>query len=693
MSSTTETPTSERLVGGFSAGTSAGAQQNRASTGGLPVLAAVIAVTSWSVAVLALVAFFASDAPLDSDRLFFFVDISAAAVYGTVAGIVLSRRIHIVPLVLATTALGCGLAALGYGYEQLVTAQPGLPRIEPLFHLQNTAWIPGTLALFLVVPWLVRIGPTTRYAILGASVGTVVTTYFFVVSVLGWREESNLDTTIALAVIVAVGTVSTVNVVWRWRRGPAEERTGMGWLALGTALMTASFVPLIVPDIAPWLWVATPLMHLAAQAFYPATILIVILRQRMWGLDLVVSRAVVAGTLTVMLVLLYAAIATALAALLPEVGAGFVAAAAVAVAVQPSRLWVQRRVRLLVYGEGTDPSRAVRLLGSQFGSAETVEDLMAGLAAGVGDALRLESVTVRRGVDQSQGDEAQGDAAAVVATWGEATGPPRTVPLVHRGAMVGSLDVTAPPGESLGGRSMKSLAELASVVAAGIALQQASADLRDARDRLSSVRLEERRVIRRELHDGLGPSLAGIRLGLQGVRNLLPNNPAAAAELLESLQRELDFSVDGVRSLSRTLFPPVLEELGLGAALAELSNAHGRSGFTIDVHCELTNPGFSGRLDPAIEADAYGIISEAVSNVRRHSGVDRAVVDVRYQPGSGRRPTIVLTVTDAGKGIEPDAKAGIGTRSMRERAEGHDGSLEIGQREGGGTVVRAELGL
>ena len=678
MIDTTVTPLGQGPTETSSAVHTRGVHTRAASTGGLPVLAAVIAVTAWSVAVLALVAFFASDAPLDSDQLFFFVDVSAAAVYGTVSGVVLARRVHIVPLVLATTAVGCGLAALGYGYEQLVTARPELPRIGALFHLQNTAWIPGTLALFLVVPWLVRAGAATRCARVGALVGAAVTIYFFTVSVLGWRENSDLDTTIVLAIIVVWGAVATADVVWRWRRGPVEERTGMGWLAWGTALMTAAFVPLLVPDLAPGLWVVTPLLHLTAQAFYPATILIVILRQRMWGLDLAVSRAVVAGTLTVLLVVLYAAIATVLASLLPEVGAGFVAAAVVAVAVQPSRLWVQRRVRALVYGEGVDPSRAVRILGSQFGSAETVEELMDGLAAGVGAALRLESVTVRR-----EG-EGEGEGGEVVTTWGTATGPAQSVPLVHRGVVVGSLDVTPPPGESLGARSVKSLGELASVVAAGIALVQASADLHDARDRLSSVRLEERRVIRRELHDGLGPSLAGIRLGLQGVRNLMTTDVDAAAQLLESLQRELDCSVDGVRSLSRTLFPPVLEELGLSAALTELSNAHARSGFVIDVRCDST-----GRLDPAVEADAYGIVAEAVSNARRHSGVDTAAVEVRSESG----PVLVVSVSDSGRGIDATAGAGVGSRSMRERAEAHGGTLHIGPGESGGTTVRAELPL
>lgn len=649
-----------------------------ASTGGMPVLAAILAVTSWTLAVLSLVAFFASDAPLDSNQLFFFVDVSAAAVYGTVSGIVLARRVHVVPLILATTAVGCGLAAFGYAYEQLSLVRPELPGVGVLFHMQNTAWVPGTLGLFLVVPWLVRLGPMDRRAWAGLVTGIAVTAYFFVVSVLGWREDSRLDTVLVFTVIVVVGLAATAGVLRRWRHGPADERVGMGWLAWGTGLMTLSFLPLIfvpwiIPFDTPVIWMATPLVHLAVQAFYPAAIMVVILRQRMWGLDLVVSRAVVAGTLTVLLVVLYAVLATALARLLPEVGAGFLAAAGVAVAVQPSRLWVQRHVHRLVYGDGVDPNRAVSALGSQFGSAETVEELMEGLAAGVGSALRLESVTIYS-VD---------DAHSVVAAWGTPSGVAHRVSLVHRGIAVGELDVTAPPGELLGSRTAKSLAELSAVVAAGIALMQASADLHEARERLSSVRLEERLVIRRELHDGLGPSLAGIRLGLQGVRNLVTTSPDSAIALLDSLQHQLDFQVDGVRSLSRSLFPPVLDEPGLDAALRELSAAQGRSGFDLKVHCEVPDA-----LDPAVAAACYGIVAEAVTNVRRHSRASEAIVEVRAV-----RSLLSVTVTDRGSGIGPSAVPGVGSRSMRERAAERGGTLEIRPAEGGGTVVHGEFPL
>lgn len=112
-------------------------------------------------------------------------------------------------------------------------------------------------------------------------------------------------------------------------------------------------------------------------------------------------------------------------------------------------------------------------------------------------------------------------------------------PLEHRGLPVGQLVVTPPGGERLDARTRVALDELAGVVAAGVALTLATRDLDVARERVTSARMTERRVIRRELHDGLGPSLAGLRLGLEGARNLVHSDPAAAGQVLTVLQGEL----------------------------------------------------------------------------------------------------------------------------------------------------------
>ncbi|OQQ25179.1 two-component sensor histidine kinase [Prescottella equi] len=641
---------------------------------GAPVAAAAVAVTCWTLVVLSLVTFLVADPGIDSNQLFFLVDVVGSAVYGTVAGVVLARRVHPVPIILGAAAIGIGLAALGYAYSQWAAVRPDLPWVDVLSPLQNTAWIPGTLALFLVIPWLVRDHRLDDAARVGLVAGTLVTVWFF------WaRTFTDVPDVPLLAPVVVVGFVAAADVARRWRRGPVGERVGLGWLALGTALMALSFVPLMLPTTWPGLWMFTPAMHLVVQPFFLGAIFVSVLRQRMWGLDLAVSRAVLAGSLTALLIGLYVAVATALASLLPageSTGAQFAAAAVVAVAVQPARMWLQRRVHRLVYGSGTEPGHAVRELGRHFGSAESPAELLEGLAAGVGMGLRLESVTVHR---------ADG---AEVAGWGIATGPAETVDLVHRGARVGSLAVTAPPGELLGIRSRKSLSELASVVTAGLVVVQSAEDLAAARRRLASVRAEERRVIRRELHDGLGPSLAGIRLGLQGVRNLLDADPQAAAPLLESLQEQLDHQVDGVRSLSRNLFPPVLDELGLTAALEELATGYARSGFDLDVVADVP-----ADIGGQAGAAAYGIAIEAVTNARRHSGARGCRVEASCDTDGAGLAVLTIVVRDVGRGFDPSGPTGVGTRSMRERADELGGTVTIESGCPTGTVVTARLPL
>lgn len=629
----------------------------RAAGTGAPVPAAVVAVSSWLLAVASVVVLAAARPELDSNRLFFLVDVVGAAVYGTVAGVVLARRVHPVPILLAVASIGVGIAALSYSWTEFASVRTELPLgiIEPL---QNAAWIPGTLALFLVVPWLIRNQASDTRTRIGVAAGTVATAWFF------WaRTFTEIPDILFVGPVVVTGFAAAAYTTWRWRRGPVDERVGMGWLALGSALMAAAYIPLAVPDVP---WILTPLLHLATQAFYPVAILVVVLRQRLWGLDLAVGRAALAGSLTAILVVGYVAVAVGMSLVLPtsgSVAAQAVAATAVALAVQPVRAWLTRRVHRLVYGDGADPARAVRILGRHFAGAESPERLLGELAAGIGTALRLESVTIRRG------DE-------VLARWGEPSGPAEEVPLRD-----GSLEVTPPPGETLGARSRGALVELASVVEAGLVVLRSAEELDIARRRLTEARLEERRTIRRELHDGLGPSLAGVRLGLQGARNLIATDSAAATGLVDELLRELDRQVDGVRELSRELLPPVLDELGLSAALGELAAHHARAGFRVELDADVP-AGVPG----AVALAAYGIVSEAVLNARRHSGSCGCRVRI-----VGDGDVLAVDIGDDGTGLAPNVRAGVGTLSMRERAGSVGGSVRIERGEFRGTVVTARL--
>lgn len=517
------------------------------------------------------------------------------------------------------------------------------------------------------MPWLVRDSPLGR-AVWGVVAGATL----IVTLVVSQAAGVEVVFSALITAVVALGLVTAAAVEWRHRHGPVAERNGLGWLALGTAVLALSFVPLALPwglvDIPLWV---TPALHLASQAVYPAAVLVAVLRGRMWGLQLAVSRTVLAGLMTVTLTSTYVVVTWLVTRVVPGAGLGqLVGAAAVAVAVQPARLWLAGRVTRLVHGTAATPEHVVRRLGSHLSLEGSAEALLGGLAEDVGTAMRLESVTLA----------VPGEDDVV---WGQPSGAPVDVPLRHRGQEVGRMVVTLPGGESLGAAGHRTLHDLANVVATAVAVTRAAREVEESRRRLASARLEERRVIRREIHDGLGPSLAGLRLALRGARNLLDTDPAAAAELLSSLQDQLDQRVAAVRTLSHSLLPPVLDELGLGAALQELAARYAEDGLTVRLDLDHEEV-----ADPQVAAAAYGIIGEALVNVSRHSGAGSCTV--RTTSSSG---VLTLVVSDRGRGIGEDARAGVGSRSMRERAEEQGGRLEIHSSPGAGTSVEAVLPL
>jgi signal transduction histidine kinase len=385
-----------------------------------------------------------------------------------------------------------------------------------------------------------------------------------------------------------------------------------------------------------------------------------------------VSRATLAGLMTLGLMALYLGVSVLVGHYVPGEGfAQLAGAAAIATAAQPARVRVERRVNALVYGSASaDPTRLVLGFGSKLGLSDDLDEVFRSLAHDLGTGLRLESVTVRA--------EGLRDVR-----WGTPTSAPTVVPLRHRGADVGWVEVTAPAGEVIGPRGERLVADFGAVAAAALVVHAQAREVEEARTRLTRARLEERKVIRREIHDGLGPSLAGLRLGLQGARNLLGRDDAAAARILEQLQQDLDERVAEVRTLSHHLLPPVLDELGLAAALQELAARHTENGLPVDAVADVP-PG----LPQPLAVAAYGIASEALVNAARHSGASRCHVDARLVGD-----VLLVEVGDDGTGIPGDAVPGVGTQAMRERAEELGGSLTVAGREGGGTVVRAELPL
>lgn len=655
---------------------------------GMPRVAIAIAVASWGTALLATVLVLAARPPVNVGTWFYFVDAAVAGVCGTVTFLTLSRRSHPVAWILGVTAVGGGLAALGYGWMVFHKSNPAVPLLFELQRLQNTAWVPGTLALFLIIPWLIRDRPL-GWEWVGVLSGGALIAFASVqryITVDG--QAGPWDQQVFIATVV-LGVVTAAAVEWRRRFGVESERDGLGWLSLGTLIMALSFVPLTlnlhfdeagVPNVNIFggtydfvdVLNLTPALHLVAQALFPAAIMVAVLRGRLWGLDLAISRATLAGLMTLGLVALYLAVSVLVSRYVP--GEGFpqlAGAAAIATAVQPARLRVERKVNTLVYGTATaDPARLVLGLGSKLGVDGDLDELFTGLARDLAHGLRLESVEVR----------AEGISGA---RFGTPTSAPTIVPLLHQGRAVGSVAVTAPAGETLGPRTEQLVTDFGAVAAAALVVRAQAREVEAARERLTHARLEERRVIRREIHDGLGPSLAGLRLGLQGARNLLGRDDEAAARILDQLQADLDQRVAEVRTLSHSLLPPVLDELGLSPALVELAARHTENGFAVEAWTDVP----AGLPQPVAVA-AYGIASEALVNASRHSGATRTAVAAQVVGDVLR-----IQVADNGVGVAADAVPGVGSQSMRERADELGGAVTVSETPGGGTLVSAELPL
>ncbi|MBZ2196062.1 sensor histidine kinase [Occultella gossypii] len=643
---------------------------------GLPRLAVLLGGTAWLLALAGLLLFLSSRPAGTVDDLFLIVDVMVGLVYGTVATVVLLRRSHVVGYLAALTAVGGGLSALGGGWRMFAESRGLTP--GPLADTFGWAWVPGTLALFLVVPWLVRERPLGR-AWWGPATGGLIAAAALVASLAG--NYAVLAGVLVVAVVF--GLTTAVAVEARRRRSPESEAVGLGWLGLGTLVLAVSFVPLLLPvgTVPDWL---TPALHLASQALFPAAILTVVLRQRLWGMELAVSRALLAGVLTAALAGIYLLAALLAGVLIPGQGiAQAVAAAAVVIAVGPTRLWFAARIRRLVYGVAHDPWRVASSMGTRIGRGGTDDGLLTSLVESVGTALRLESVTVR-GTDPAEtstGGDLNPEVAPVLAAWGLPTGGPVAVPLISGDRTIGTLEATPRPGETLDATTRRALDELAAVVTAGLVLIRTADELTRTRRRLTDARLQERRVIRRELHDGLGPWLAGLRLGLQGVANTIRTDPDGATKMLRALQGELDQRIEDVRTIARTLLPPVLEELGLEPALAELAARHRRSGFDVRLRFAV-----DADLPDPVAAACYGIAAEAVLNAARHSGAAECELEVCEVEAAVR-----VSCRDGGVGYREDARVGVGTLSMRERAEELGGAVEVRHLAPHGTAVEATI--
>ena len=293
-------------------------------------------------------------------------------------------------------------------------------------------------------------------------------------------------------------------------------------------------------------------------------------------------------------------------------------------------------------------------------------------------ALRLPYVAIELGSDE---------ATTIAAATGDADERELVrVPLVDQGETIGEL-IVAPrsPGEGFSGADRQLLAGLAHEAGRAARSVRLIAEVERSRRQIVSAREEERRRLRRDLHDGLGPTVAGARLKVEAARSVAGSRPQDAASLLGELDTDLAGLLEEVRRISRGLRPPALDELGLMPALrAQATN------LTVDGGLELRveGPRELPPLPAAVEAAAYWIALEAMTNVGRHSEATHCLVRVRLGDA------LDVEVEDDGVGIRPGTPRGVGLTAMHERATEVGGTFAVEPRaDAAGTKVVAHLPL
>ena len=289
---------------------------------------------------------------------------------------------------------------------------------------------------------------------------------------------------------------------------------------------------------------------------------------------------------------------------------------------------------------------------------------------------------------------ADADTFAVVTSAGSPVAEPLMLPLVYQHETVGQL-LLAPraPGEAYSPADKRLLNDLAHQ--AGVAvyavrlttdLQRLAADLQRSRERLVTTREEERRRLRRDLHDGLGPTLASLAQRLDTARILVPRDPDAAVALLGDLKAQIKATIADIRQLVYALRPPVLDELGLISAIREHAAAYDHSN---GLHVSIETPERLPPLPAAVEVAAYRIVLEALTNVARHAHAQTCRIRLDITDAQA----LCLEITDDGVGLPKDCRTGVGLTAMRERAVELGGECRIEPGPTHGTRVWAWLPL
>lgn len=423
----------------------------------------------------------------------------------------------------------------------------------------------------------------------------------------------------------------------------------------------------------------TVLSGISIFAFFtfPLFLSVAIWRYRLFGIDVLVNRTLVYGALTGIVVGLYVIVVGALGVLFQvqdSLVVSILVTGVIAALFHPLRERLQRAVNRLMYGERDDPVAVLSRLGQHLEATMPTDSILPTIVETVAQALKLPyaAITLKRR-----------SGFRIAASYGQPVSDVLELPLVYQGDTIGCLILALrAPGEDFSPADRRLLENIAQQAGVATHVVQLTVDLQRSRERLITTREEERRRLRRDLHDGLGPQLASLTLKIDAARNLLTHDSAQANALLLELKDQTQAAIADIRRLVYDLRPPALDQLGLVSALREHVATHnGMNGLRVSIEAPESLP----PLPAAVEVAAYRIALEALTNAERHARATSCVVRLTLDDA------LQLEITDDGVGLPQGYQAGVGLASMRERATELGGTCVVEPVDGGGTRVVARL--
>jgi signal transduction histidine kinase len=503
--------------------------------------------------------------------------------------------------------------------------------------------------------------------------------------------EPYLDRVVVLSVLAPILMLGgAAGMIVRLRRATDDvERRQLRVLAFAACIVAVLYGLAFFGNDQWSSWLQ--LVGVGSFALIPIAIGIAVLRYRLYDIDVVIKKTLVFAVLAAFIAVVYVGVVAGVGAVVGSGGPALsaLAAAIVALVFQPMRARARRFADRVVYGKRATPYEVLSEFSGRLAETYADDDVLPRMARVVAEGIGAERADVWLRI---------GDQLRVGASWpadAELTRPlpiegevlptlpgDAAFPVEHRGELLGALAVVMPATDPMDPAKTKlvdDLAAQAGLVVRNVRLtaelQARLDDLRAAQRRIVTAQDEERRKLERNIHDGAQQQLVALTVKLRLAQGMVGGDPEKATAMLADLQVETTDALENLRDLARGIYPPLLADKGLAAALEAQAR---KSPIPVEVA-----PDGVGRYPQEIEAAVYFSCLEALQNVAKYAGAERATLRLERSDGA-----LVFEVTDDGAGFDPGVTGyGTGLQGMADRLAVLDGRVTVRSAPGAGTAV------